>query len=129
MSRKREFSISHLRGVARIIANVAEAAKQPIWRTWRLSIAQCCGQRGNLSLVHLSSIILLSAFSRMSVKGTFEGGFMEASIGRSLNHRRLFPRIVITILALVIFSVAPAAFAQSGREQVEGVKNFGRVTD
>jgi len=58
MSRKREFSISHLRGVARIIANV-----------------------------------------------------------------------VITILALVIFSVAPAAFAQSGREQVEGVKNFGRVTD
>jgi len=41
---------------------------------------------------------------------------------------RLFPRVVITILTLAIFSVPPAIFAQSGREQVEGVKNFGRVT-
>jgi protein tyrosine phosphatase (PTP) superfamily phosphohydrolase (DUF442 family)/uncharacterized membrane protein YkoI len=65
----------------------------------------------------------------MIAKETFEEGFMNSSIGRSLNHRRLFPRVVITILTLVIFSVTKTAFAQSEREQVEGVKNFGRVTD
>jgi protein tyrosine/serine phosphatase len=54
---------------------------------------------------------------------------MEASISKSLTCRRLFPRIVLTILTLVILSVMPATFAQSGREKVEGVKNFGRVTD
>ena len=54
---------------------------------------------------------------------------MGASTSKSLTCPRLFPRIVITILTLAIFSVAPATFAQSWREQVEGVKNFGRVTN
>jgi uncharacterized membrane protein YkoI/protein tyrosine phosphatase (PTP) superfamily phosphohydrolase (DUF442 family) len=54
---------------------------------------------------------------------------MEASISKSLTYRRLFPRIVLPILALAIFSVASITLAQSGREQIEGVKNFGRVTD
>ncbi len=54
---------------------------------------------------------------------------MKESMGKSLTYRRLFLRTVITILTIVIFAAAPATFAQSGREQVEGVKNFGRVTD
>ena len=54
---------------------------------------------------------------------------MKASVSDGLTYPRLFPRIIITILTLVIFSVAPSILAQSGREQVEGVKNFGRVTD
>jgi protein tyrosine phosphatase (PTP) superfamily phosphohydrolase (DUF442 family) len=54
---------------------------------------------------------------------------MRASISKSLRRQRLSSRIVLSILTLVILSVAPATFAQSGREQVEGVKNFGRVTE
>jgi tyrosine-protein phosphatase SIW14 len=54
---------------------------------------------------------------------------MGASISENLNYRRLFSQTIITIFTLVVFSVAPSAFAQSGHEQVEGVKNFGRVTD
>jgi uncharacterized membrane protein YkoI/protein tyrosine phosphatase (PTP) superfamily phosphohydrolase (DUF442 family) len=54
---------------------------------------------------------------------------MGASISEYLNYRRLFSQTIITIFSLVFFSVAPSASAQSGHEQVEGVKNFGRVTD
>lgn len=54
---------------------------------------------------------------------------MKASAGDGPTYPRLFPRIIITILTLVIFSVAPSILAQSGREQVECVKNFERVTD
>ena len=54
---------------------------------------------------------------------------MKASVSDGPTYPRLFPRIIITILTLVIFSVAPSILAQSGREQVKGVKNFGRVTD
>jgi hypothetical protein len=46
---------------------------------------------------------------------------MKASAGDGPTYRRLFPRIIITTLTLVIFSVAPSILAQSGREQVEGV--------
>jgi uncharacterized membrane protein YkoI/protein tyrosine phosphatase (PTP) superfamily phosphohydrolase (DUF442 family) len=59
----------------------------------------------------------------------FKEVFMGASISENLNYRRLFSQTIITIFSLVVFSVAPSAFAQSGHEQVEGVKNFGRVTD
>jgi protein tyrosine phosphatase (PTP) superfamily phosphohydrolase (DUF442 family)/uncharacterized membrane protein YkoI len=58
----------------------------------------------------------------------FKEAFMGASISENLNYRRLFRQTIITIFTLVVFSVAPSAFAQSGPEQVEGVKNFGRVT-
>src|SRR5215510_1573554 len=54
---------------------------------------------------------------------------MKASASDGQTYPRLFPRIIITILILVIFSVAPSILAQSGREQVEGVKNFGRVAN
>ena len=54
---------------------------------------------------------------------------MKASAGDGPTYPRLFPRIIITIFTLVIFSVAPSILAQSGREQVKCVKSFGRVTD
>ena len=47
----------------------------------------------------------------------------------SRTHHSLFPQVVFSVLALVIVSLAQSAFAQSAREQVAGVKNFGRVTD
>jgi hypothetical protein len=54
---------------------------------------------------------------------------MKALASDGPTYPRLLPRIIITILTLVIFSVAPSILAQSVREHVEGVKNFGRVTD
>ncbi len=54
---------------------------------------------------------------------------MRASISKSLTYQHLSIRIVLSILTLVIPWVAPATFAQSRREQVEGVENFGRVSD
>ena len=46
---------------------------------------------------------------------------MRASASDGPTYRRIFQRIIITILTLVIFSVAPSILAQSGRERVEGV--------
>jgi hypothetical protein len=59
----------------------------------------------------------------------FKEVFMGASISENLKYRRLFSQTIITIFSLVVFSVAPSAFAQSGHEQIDGVKNFERVTD
>ena len=51
---------------------------------------------------------------------------MKAPVSDSLTYPRLFPRIIITILTLVIFSVAPSILAQSGREQIEGVQSWSK---
>jgi hypothetical protein len=53
--------------------------------------------------------------------GILEEDLMRASDSDGPTYRRLFPRVIITILTPVIFSVAPSILAQSGREQVEGV--------
>ncbi len=46
---------------------------------------------------------------------------MRASDSDGPTYRRLYPRIIITILTFMIFSVAPSILAQGVREQVEGV--------
>jgi hypothetical protein len=46
---------------------------------------------------------------------------MRDSASDGPTYRRLFPGILITILTLVIFSVAPSILARRRREQVEGV--------
>lgn len=52
---------------------------------------------------------------------------MRALINQGKTGSRL-PQIVLSILTFVVLS-SPATFAQSGRDRVEGVQNFGRVTD
>ena len=53
--------------------------------------------------------------------GILEEDLMRASDSDGPTYRRLFPRMIITILTLMIFFVAPSILAQGGREQVEGV--------
>ena len=53
--------------------------------------------------------------------GILEGDLMRASASDGRSYRRLFPRIIITVLTRMIFFVAPSILAQGGREQVEGV--------
>ncbi|MGE0129258.1 MAG: tyrosine-protein phosphatase [Blastocatellales bacterium] len=53
---------------------------------------------------------------------------MSALINRSKTAGQRLPQIILSLLTFVVLS-SPATFAQSGREQVEGVKNFGRVTE
>lgn len=53
---------------------------------------------------------------------------MRDSISPSKFASWRLPQIVFSVLTLVVVASA-TAFAQSGREQVSGVKNFGRVTD
>ena len=49
---------------------------------------------------------------------------MDASVSKVVP----FHRFLLPILTLVLIALAPITLAQSPRKQVEGVKNFGRVT-
>jgi hypothetical protein len=53
--------------------------------------------------------------------GILEEDLMRASASDGRSCRRLFPRIIITILTRMIFFVAPSILAQGWREQVDGV--------
>jgi hypothetical protein len=53
--------------------------------------------------------------------GILEEDLMRASASDGRSCRRLFPRIIITIITRMIFFVAPSILAQGWREQVDGV--------